>query len=185
MKYTLLLVSILISGCVNQLSEADFDKLSGLSANQFIKNQWQYNIFETGNDNVHLYQAALFVDKQVIEPSSNLVKLCMASGGSAEKKPFSEKLNIDTNKIKSLTHQIVISNAFGNVNRDAFNGLQAEIIKNDFYKKALLEYNQKGYFSDAIKCNKDGVDIWSVAVIPGVPFHDGSVDTLPIYLINL
>lgn len=188
MKFFVFILSFSLIGCM-ALSDSDFLKMSHLSANDFVKKQWQYNIFETGNENIHQFHAS-FNDDQVKQPSENLSKLCSANGGVSEKLPLSEahNLNVGSERLRSLAGEMAIFNELGlyEANQRASRAFTQEYVRNRTVQNALIEYKEKGYFSDAIKCKKDGRYIWQMSVIPGAPFNDTSgVSTLPIYLINI
>lgn len=187
MRLLIFLLTLNLIGCTS-LSDADFLKMSHLSANDFVKAQWQYNIFKTGSDNVHQYHASLFNDEQIKQPSDSLVRLCQASGGVSEKTPLSENPSVNVDVMRSMADAMAFSNEIGfyDTYRKSLQAFEQEYMKNELYRNALLNYKAKGYFSDSIACKKDGRYIWKMSIIPGAPFEDSSgVSTIPIYLINV
>lgn len=186
MRLPVFFLTFILIGCTS-LSDADFFKMSHLSANEFVKTQWQYNIFKTGNDNVHAYHAS-FNDEQVRQPSDSLVKLCQAGGGVSEKTPLSENPSVNTDVMRSMADLTAFSREIGfyETYRQSLQAFKQEFMKNNLYRNALINYRAKGYFSDSIACKKDGRYIWKMSIIPGAPFEDSSgVSTIPIYLINI
>jgi hypothetical protein len=183
-QYIPLLAVFIISGCITtKYSTSELKKYKGQNAENFLKDQTFYNLINTGNDHLFIYDSALYVEDQVGAPMSNMRGLCQINGGNIFIEPYTNKNVLDMTEVESIHKNMIIDRYFGDWvgYSNELTSLQKENVGNKFYYRTMVDYIHKGYFSPQVKCIKSNTVLWSVSIIPGKTRKDNSnIDSLYI-----
>lgn len=196
-KITILSCCLISQGCITtQLSESEMIKYKGKHVSEFLSEQRFYNIhdknhnFFTGkgsSDKYFLYSPALYVEDQVKAPAINVQRLCKISGGKWVYQKYDGSTEIESALKANESLNEMGFYAFLRSYRDFKNSYinyQKQSIAYRYQTEALYSYINKGYFYNEFTCVIDGVEKWSLSIIPVEINKDTSgVDQLWVLMI--